>query len=120
VDRQAALKFARAFQECLEACAAAAKENANAYEDSEDGGDARAREGARARESASDRLRRAQHALILTPPELGSQLVQKFEALEAIVWDGAYNGWPADNRHLLMLTAVKADLYRFLNRKSQS
>jgi len=55
--------------------------------------------------------------LILTPPELGSQLVQKFEALEAIVWDGAYNGWPADNRHLLMLTAVKADLYRFLNRK---
>jgi hypothetical protein len=120
VDREAALKFGLAFQEYLEASAAVAKENANVYADSEDRSDARTRESARARENASDRLRRAQHALILTPPELQGQLVQKFEALEAIVWDGAYNGWPADNRHLLMLTAVKADLYRFFNRKSHS
>jgi hypothetical protein len=41
------------------------------------------------------------------------QLVDKFEILETMICQRERNGRPADNRHVLMLTSVKADLYRF-------
>jgi hypothetical protein len=100
---EAALKFGRAYQEYAEALAAVAKFDADPLKNDDGYDDV----------SSIERLRRAEHTLILTPAQIGSQLVQKFEVLEAIICAGDRDGWPTDKRHLIMAAAVKAELYDF-------
>jgi hypothetical protein len=59
------------------------------------------------------RVRAAEHRLAFVPAILSYQLVEKFEALAAMMSDRERDGRPNDNRHMLMLASVKGDLYRF-------
>jgi hypothetical protein len=60
-----------------------------------------------------DRVRAAELELICLPAALGYQLINKFEVLETMISERERNGCPFDNRHMLMLASVKADLYEF-------
>jgi hypothetical protein len=60
-----------------------------------------------------DRVRTAELELICLPAALGYQLINKFEVLETMISERERNGQPFDNRHMLMLASVKADLYEF-------
>lgn len=62
------------------------------------------------------RLEEAEHKLITTPAELPFQLEQKFEVMESMISERERDGRPTDNRHMLMITSFKADLYRFRDR----
>jgi hypothetical protein len=59
-----------------------------------------------------DRRTEAEWQLIMIPVFTGVQLIQKFEVLEAITCRGAWEGYPTDNRHVLMLASVNADLWK--------
>jgi len=49
--------------------------------------------------------------LVLLPASTGRRLKQKFSVLERMICNGEDEGYPTDNRHLLMLASVKADLW---------
>jgi hypothetical protein len=98
-------KFGRAYQELFEARAGVEKLNAGGYgldDDSDDVCDA-----------LNDRVRTAELQLACLPAILPHQLVNKFETLETMISQRERIGRPFDNRHMLMLASVKADLYQF-------
>jgi hypothetical protein len=98
-------RFGKACHEWFEARATEAKLNAGGHADADDP-DA-------AIDVVLERLQAAEHQLTCLPAILPHQLVDKFEILETMICQRERNGRPADNRHMLMLTSVKADLYRF-------
>jgi hypothetical protein len=57
----------------------------------------------------------AEHRLITARVTLGWQLLEKFEALQAMILQSERDGSPADRRHLLMLASFHTDLmgYKF-------
>jgi hypothetical protein len=98
-------KFGRAYQELFEARAAIEKLNAGGYAaaDDPDG----------ICDALLERVRAAELQLASLPAILPHQLVNKFETLETMISDRERDGQPFDNRHMLMLASVKADLYHF-------
>ena len=60
-----------------------------------------------------DRRKDAEWRLVTTPAIAPWQFMQKFESLETIINRSEYEGYMADNRHVFMLTSVKADLWSF-------
>jgi hypothetical protein len=99
-----ASRFGKALQEWFEALAIEAKLNAGGYAAAEDPDGAI--------DAVLGRLQAAEHRLAFLPAILPYQLVNKFEVLETMISKRERDGYPADSRHLLMLTSVKADLYR--------
>jgi hypothetical protein len=98
-------KFGRAYQELFEARAGVEKLNAGGYgldDDSDDVCDA-----------LNERVRTAELQLACLPAILPHQFVNKFETLETMISQRERIGCPFDNRHMLMLASVKADLYQF-------
>jgi hypothetical protein len=100
-------EFGEAYAEWLDARASVAKLNCKGYAlpDVEDP-DA-------VMDRTIERVRAAEHRLAFVPAILSYQLVEKFEALAAMMSDRERDGRPNDNRHMLMLASVKGDLYRF-------
>jgi hypothetical protein len=98
-------KFGGAYHEWFEALASEAKVNAGGYAGADDP-DA-------VIDAAIDRVQAAEHQLTVLPAILPYQLVNKFEVLETMISKRERDGYPADGRHMLMLSSVKADLYRF-------
>jgi hypothetical protein len=100
-------KFGQAYQEWLAARAENAKQNAGGYahlgEEEEEANGGR----------IINRVTAAEHRLAFLPAVRGVQLIEKFEALESMISDREREGYPADSRHMLMLSSVKADLYHF-------
>jgi hypothetical protein len=100
-------KFGLAYEEWLAARAENAKQNAGGYAHlgsaDEDANGSR----------ILDRVIAAEHRLIFLPAIRGTHLIEKFEVLETMVSERERDGYPNDNRHMLMLSSVKADLYRF-------
>jgi hypothetical protein len=98
-------EFGDAYAEWLDARANVAKMDAKGY-DAADLEDAVA-------DQIMARLRTAEHRLAFVPAILPYQMIEKFETLEAMISQRERDGYPKDNRHMLMLSSVKADLYRF-------
>jgi hypothetical protein len=105
-------EFGDAYAEWLDARAGVAKMDAKGYAAADDPDpDAVA-------DQMMARLRMAEHRLAFMPAILPYQMIEKFETLEAMISQRERDGYPNDNRHMLMLSSVKADLYRFrLERK---
>jgi hypothetical protein len=98
-------RFGRAYQELFEARAGIEKLNAGGYAaaDDPDG----------VCDALNERVRTAELQLVSLPAFLFYQLVNKFETLERMISERERNGRPLDNRHMLMLASVKANLYHF-------
>lgn len=60
-----------------------------------------------------DRRLAAQWRLIRTPAFSRPQFIDKFGVFEAIINRAENEGTPVDNRHVFMLTSLKADLWCF-------
>jgi hypothetical protein len=56
------------------------------------------------------RITDAEHQMIRIPVTIGWQLLQKFEAMQAIIMECERAGRPTDGRHLLMVASVHTDL----------
>lgn len=100
-----ASKFGNAYREWFEALAIEAKLNGGGYAAAEDPDGAI--------DAVLDRLRTAEHQLAFTPAAFPYQLINKFEVLETMICRRERDGRPSDSRHMIMLSSVKADLYRF-------
>jgi hypothetical protein len=99
-----ASKFGKAYREWFEVCAIEAKLNAGAnYPDA-------------VCDRILERIQSAEHRLAVLPAIHPYQLIDKFEVLETMISKRERAGRPADNRHMLMLMSVKADLYQFEDR----
>jgi hypothetical protein len=59
-----------------------------------------------------DRLINAERQLIFRPVNTNVQFKQKFGVLEKMICRAEDEGYPTDNRHVLMLASVKADLWK--------
>jgi hypothetical protein len=104
-DRAQARVFGQAYAEWAEATAAIAKIEGFGSESDEQSDEQM--------NAAIERLAVAERRLTTTPAALGHQLVTKFEILECMLSERERDGPPNDNRHMLMLAAVKADFYHF-------
>jgi hypothetical protein len=99
------VRFGKAYQELFEARASIEKLNADGYAagDDPDG----------LCDALLEHIRMAELQLASLPAMLPHQLISKFETLEAMISQRERDGCPFDNRHMLMLASVKADLYNF-------
>jgi hypothetical protein len=102
--------FGKAYKEWLEARADIEKLNARGYVSDEE---ARNEDPDAVCERIMDRLSAAERQLVFQPVTLAYQLIQKFGTLQTMMSDRERDGCPNDNRHMLMLASVKADLCRF-------
>ncbi len=105
-------KFGRAYQELFEARAGVEKLNAGGY-DPDDDPDGIC-------DALVARVATAELQLACLPAMLSHQLVNKFETLETMISERERNGRPLDNRHMLMLASVKADLYQFRFKRDET
>lgn len=64
-----------------------------------------------------ERRKEAEWRLVKTPAFCAWQFMQKFELLETIINSAENEGYPTDNRHVFMLTSLKADLWNFQLRR---